>query len=452
MQALLNSVAERAGRYLEAMEHRAVAPSPEAVQRLAELDIPLPKKPTRPEDVLEVLDEIGSPATVATNGGRFFGFVIGGTLPAALAANWMAGTWDQNVGLYVASPIAVTLEQIALRWLLEIFDLPRACAGSFVTGAAMANFTGLAAARHSVLKKVGWDVEANGLFGAPEIMVVIGEEAHPTLIKAFGLLGMGRDRVLKVPVDDQGRMRVDKFPKLSGPSIVCVQAGNVNTGTFDPIKKICALAHDTGAWVHVDGAFGMWAAASPQRAHLTMGVPDADSWATDAHKWLNVPYDSGLAFVRNADDLRAAMAFSAAYLPEGEHREPLQYTPELSRRGRGIEVWAALLSLGRDGLTDLIERTCRHATYFAEGLNAAGYEILNDVVINQVLVTFGDAETTRRIIADIQSDGTCWCGGTEWQGRVAMRISVCSWTTTGEDVRRSLEAILRIAARHSKDK
>lgn len=449
MRELLNSTATRASRYIEDLKERSVAPKPSAVRRLADLNIPLPKIPTPPEQVLELLDDVGSPATMATSGGRFFGFVIGGALPAAVAANWMATAWDQNVGLFVASPIAVTLEQVALRWLLEVLHLPPTCGGSFITGAAMANFTALAAARHAVLKNAGWDVEANGLFGAPEIHVVISEEAHPTLIKSLGLLGLGRDRVTKASVDDQGRIRTDKIPTLAGPTIVCVQAGNVNTGSFDPIKKICALAHDAGAWVHVDGAFGMWVGAAPARAHLAAGIPDADSWATDAHKWLNVPYDSGLTFVRNPDALRSAMAFSAAYLPEGEHRKPLQYTPELSRRGRGIEVWAALLSLGRDGLSDLIERTCRHAARFAEGLQAAGYEILNDVVINQVLVSFGDPETTQKVIADIQSDGTCWCGGTEWQGRTAMRISVCSWATTEEDVQKSLDAMIRIARNRS---
>ena len=317
-----------------------------------------------------------------------------------------------------------------------------------MTGATMANFAALAAARHAVLARVGWNVEAQGLIGAPPIAVVVGAEVHPSLIKALGLLGLGRDRVLRVPVDGQGRMRADALPPLAGPTIVCIQAGNVNTGAFDPASEICRRAHSAGAWVHVDGAFGLWAAAAPARAHLAAGISGADSWATDAHKWLNVPYDSGLAFVRDPEALRAAMAVSAAYLPAGESRDPMDYTPEMSRRARGVEVWAALRSLGRAGLADLVERTCRHATRFADGLWAAGDQVLNDVVLNQVLVSFGDAETTKRVVAGIQADGTCWCGGTVWQGHVAMRISVSSWATTESDVERSLDAMLRVAAEH----
>lgn len=446
MDSLLKEVAGRAARYLEGLGERTVAPTPAAVERLSGLGGSLPEAPTTPETVLRLLDEIGSPATVATAGGRFFGFVIGGSLPAALAANWLAGAWDQNAGLMVASPVAGALEEISLGWLCDVLALPAQCAGAFVTGATMANFTALAAARHAVLEGAGWDVEAEGLIGGPPITVIVGEEVHPSLLKALGLLGLGRKRVVAVPVDGQGRMRSDAFPRVAGPTIVCIQAGNVNTGAFDPAKEICALAHASGAWIHVDGAFGLWAAAAPQRAHLVEGFSDADSWATDAHKWLNVPYDSGLAFVRKPEILRSAMSVTAAYLPQSEQREPSQYTPELSRRARGIEVWAALLSLGRTGLADLIERTCRHATRFADGLKRAGYRILNEVVINQVLVSFGEEAVTRRVIAALQAEGTCWCGATVWQGQAAMRISVSSWATTDEDVERSLDAMLRIAA------
>ena len=394
-----------------------------------------------------MMDEIGSPATMAMAGPRFFGFVIGGSLPVTLAANWLASAWDQNSALYNVTPATARLEQVALRWLIELFGLPENCSGAFVTGATVANFTALAAARHAVLERAGWNVEADGLFGAPPITVVIGQEAHPTLIKSLGLLGLGRNRVMRVPVDGQGRMRVDALPALTGPAIVCVQAGNVNTGAFDPIGAICQQAHAEGAWVHVDGAFGLWAAVAPSFAHLADGMQQADSWATDAHKWLNVPYDSGLAFVRNASALPAAMAITADYLPtDSPYRNPADYTPELSRRARGVEVWAALRGLGRLGLAEMIERCCRHARRFADGLSAAGYAVLNDVVLNQVLVSFGDAETTQRVIAAIQADGTCWCGGTVWQGHTAMRISVSSWATTEDDVERSLKAMLRIAA------
>ena len=449
MAELLHDAAARAIRYLDGIGTRSVAPSPESVARLAAFDEKLPEDSTDPADVLALLDEIGSPATVATAGPRFFGFVIGGSLPVTVAASWLGTSWDQNAGLFAATPVGAALEETALRWLLETFSLPASCGGAFVTGATMANFTALAAARHALLERAGWDVESDGLFGAPPVTVVVSEEAHPTLFKALGLLGFGRKRVTTVPVDAQGRMRADALPPLSGPTIVCIQAGNLNTGAIDPAVEICAAARKAGAWVHVDGAFGMWAAAAAERSLLVAGVADADSWATDAHKWLNVPYDSGVAFVREPEHLRAAMTLTAAYLPVSEHREPSQYPPELSRRARGIEIWAALRSLGRSGLADLIERTCSHATRFAEGLRAAGYEILNDVVLNQVLVSFGDDETTNRVVEGIQADGTCWCGGTVWQGRKAMRISVCSWATTAEDVEQSLAAMLRVAARET---
>lgn len=451
MVHLLETTAARVIRYLNDLNEREVAPTAEAVARLERFDEPLPEEPSDPREVLDTLDEIGSPATMGMAGPRFFGFVIGGSLPAALAANWLATAWDQNTALQQVTPATATLEQVALRWLLDLLRLPPACAGAFVTGATVANFTALAAARGAVLRRTGWNVEADGLFGAPPITVIVGEEAHPTLLKSLGLLGLGRQRVVRVPVDDQGRMRAEALPPIEEPAIVCVQAGNVNTGAFDPIADICQAAHEAGAWVHVDGAFGLWAAAAPSRAHLTAGVERADSWATDAHKWLNVPYDSGIAFVRDADALRAAMAITAEYLPtDTPYRNPSDYTPELSRRARGVEVWAALRQLGRAGIADLVERCCQHAQRFAEGLHAAGYEILNDIVLNQVLVSFGDAEATRRVIEGIQSDGTCWCGGTEWQGRTAMRISVSSWATTTADVERSLEAMIRVAREHTK--
>jgi glutamate/tyrosine decarboxylase-like PLP-dependent enzyme len=425
-----------------------VAPSSEAINNLMRFREPFPRQAADPHAVLALLDEIGSPATVASAGGRFFGFVTGGSLPAALAANWLAGAWDQNAFSFASSPAAVVLEEVALGWLIDALALPAGCGGAFVTGATMANFTALAAARNAVLRRFGWDVEAEGLFGAPEVKVIVGAEAHPTLLKALGMLGLGRKRLTTVPVDGQGRMRADALPVLntSEPTIVCIQAGNVNTGAFDPAGEVCAAARAASAWVHVDGAFGLWAAASPERAHLTIGVAEADSWATDAHKWLNVPYDSGLIFVRHPESLRAAMSISAPYLPQGEVREPMQYTPEASRRARGVEVWAALRSLGREGLAALIERNCRYAARFAEGFKAAGYEVLNEMSLNQVLVSFGNEEATRRVVAGVQADGTCWCGGTIWQGRAAMRVSVSSWATTDEDVELSLEAILRIAS------
>jgi glutamate/tyrosine decarboxylase-like PLP-dependent enzyme len=443
---LLDSAATRATRYLREIQDRPVAPATDAIDRLAVLREPFPDGPSEAGDVLALLDEVGSPATMGIAGPRFFGFVIGGALPAALAANWLASAWDQNAAFNSPTPAVSVLEAVALEWMCEIFGLPDGTAGAYVTGATMANFSALAAARHAVLAGQDWDVEADGLFGAPPTTVVIGEEAHPTLIKALGLVGFGRNRLVRVPVDGQGRMRVDALPPLSPATIVCTQAGNLNTGAFDPLRAIAERTHEAGAWLHVDGAFGLWAVAASRRAHLADGVELADSWATDGHKWLNVPYDSGLAFVRDAGALRAAMAVTADYLPaEPDVRNPSDYTPELSRRARGVDVWAALRSLGRSGLDELIERNCRQATRFAQGLSGAGYEILNDVVLNQVLVSFGEPAETQRVIAAVQDDGTCWCGGTVWQGRTAMRISVCSWATTDDDVERSLAAILRVA-------
>ena len=441
----LDLAATRALAYLETVNSRRVAPPPSAVLDLAQLEEPLPEEPGDALCVLDLLDRVGSPATVANAGGRFFGFVNGGALPVSVAATWIASAWDQNAALRVMSPAAAALEDVALRWVRDALRLPPECGGSVVTGASMANLAGLAAARHALLERSGWDVESDGAFGAPPLTVVVGDEVHASLLKALGLLGLGRKRLIRVPADDQGRMRADRLPALDDRTIVCMQAGNVNSGAFDPAVAICRRAREACAWVHVDGAFGLWAAASPRYRHLTEGFDLADSWATDGHKWPNVGYDCGVALVRNAAALRAAMAISTAYFNPGELREPSNFTPEMSRRARGVELWAVLKSLGRKGLAELIERTCRHARRFAEGLRAAGYEILNEVVINQVLVSFGEPDVTRAVIAKVQSDGTCWCGGTEWHGRPAMRISVSSWATTEEDVEMSLAAIRRIA-------
>ncbi len=449
VRELLRSAAARSIDYLEGLDARPVAPRRAALDALRRLDEPFPDRPTDSEAVLALLDDVGSPATVVNAGGRFFGFVNGGALPVSLAASWLAAAWDQNAGLAVASPVAAALEHIALRWLVEALRLPPAVGGGLVTGATMANLTALAAARHRLLRRQGWDVEGRGLFGAPALTVVVGAEVHVSVLKALGLLGLGRDRVVRVPVDGQGRLRASEMPPLSETTIVCIQAGNVNTGAFDPATEVCAQARAAGAWVRVDGAFGLWAAAAPTRAHLTAGVDQADSWATDAHKWLNVPYDCGIVLCRDPAHLRAAMSMTAAYLEQGPGREPNQYVPEMSRRARGIEVWAALRALGRAGLADLIERTCRHAARVAAGLRAAGFEVLNEVVVNQVLVSFGDDATTQRVVAGVQDEGTCWCGGTVWHGRAAMRISVSSWATTEADIDRSVAAIVRVAGREA---
>jgi glutamate/tyrosine decarboxylase-like PLP-dependent enzyme len=441
----LDFAEQRARAYLRRVRVRKVYPGEAAVSALTRFQETMPASPSRPVDVVRMLDELGSPATVATAGGRYFGFVIGGTLPASLAASRLVSTWDQNAAFRVMSPVAAEIEEVVLGWMCEVFGIEPGCEGGFVTDATAANFTALASARHALLARSGWDVAANGMFGAPPIEVVVGEEVHASVLKALNLAGFGQKRVTTVPADGQGRMRADRLPKLKKNSLVCIQAGNVNTGCFDPATEICEWAHESDAWVHVDGAFGLWAAASPKYAHLVSGFEQADSWATDAHKWVNVNYDCGVVLARDAAALRTAMTISAAYLQPGALREPANQTPDASRRARGVELWAALKSLGKTGLGELIERTCAQAKRFAAGLREAGYEVLNDVAINQVLVSFGSAEATREVIRRVQEDGTCWCGGTVWQGKTAMRISVSSWATTDEDVEQSLAAILRIA-------
>ena len=449
MKTLLADASERATRYVMGVGGRRVAPSPEDTARLEAFCKSCPEAPCDPAQVLALLDEVGSPATVASTGGRYFGFVTGGTLPVALAAHWLAGAWDQNAAYRTMSPVAATLEEVTSEWLRDLLGLLPSCGVGFVTGATMANFTCLAAARHALLERKGWNVEEDGLFGAPPLTVIVGDEVHVSLLKALALLGLGRSRVIRVPTDSQGRMRADALPPLDNQTILCIQAGNVNTGAFDPAEGICSAAHLSNAWVHVDGAFGLWAAVAPQRAHLTAGFHQADSWATDCHKWLNVPYDSGLAVVREPEFLCSAMAANAAYLQTSDGRDSSHYTPESSRRARAVEVWASLCSLGRQGLADMIEHNCKLAYRFAELLKHGGCRILNDVVLNQVLVSFGNAALTKRIIAEVQREGTCWCGETEWQGHTAMRISVSCWATTDNDVEQSARAILRIATLES---
>ena len=438
--------AERGATYRESLSDRPVAPSGDAVDAAVSFVEPMPVEGTDDEAVLAMLDDIGSPATMSMAGPRFFGFVIGGSLPVSVATNWLTTVWDQNVGMHEVTPATSTLERVSMDWMLELFGLPVDAAASFVTGATVANFTSLAAARNRIYSDIGWNVEADGLIGAPPVTVIVSEETHPTVFKSLGLLGFGRNRVVRAPVDDQGRIDLGRFPTVSGPTIVCTQAGNVNTGAFDPVGEICAIAKPKGAWVHVDGAFGLWAAASPDRSHLCSEFAAADSWATDAHKWLNVPYDSGIAFVRDTAALKSAMSITAEYLmTDTEFRNPSDFTPEFSRRARGVDVWAVLKSLGRMGLAEMIDRCCSNARRFAAGFDEAGFEVLNDIVLNQVLVSFGDDATNRRIIDEIQKEGTCWCGITVWQGKPAMRISVSNWSTTEADVDLSLGAIIAIA-------
>jgi glutamate/tyrosine decarboxylase-like PLP-dependent enzyme len=440
--ALLADAGQRARSYLSAIRDRPVTPPPAALAALGRLDFPLPSDGLDPAAVLRMIDEAGSPATVATAGPRYFGFVTGGALPVAVAVSWLLAAWDQNAALSVMSPVGTRLDDVALRWVVELLGLPSGTGGGFVTGATMANVTCLAAARDAVLSRAGWDAAGLGLVGAPPVQVVAGAEAHATVGKALGLVGLGRDRALRLPVDDQGRIVPSSLPRLAGPAIVCLQAGNVNSGASDPFVPLIEWAREHGAWVHVDGAFGLWAAAAPSLAGEVAGMAGADSWATDAHKWLNTTYDCGIALVRDPGALRAAMRADAAYLPSGESREPMLFTPQSSQRARGAEVWAVLASLGRSGVASLVEGNVTLARRLAAQLIAGGVEVLNEVRLNQVVARFGDDDRTNTVISAIQRDGTCWCGPTVWQGRRAMRISVSNWATTEGDIDRSARAIL----------
>lgn len=439
--------------FLKRLPDRPVGPRVTADDLRAALGGPLPEVGEEPMAVLEHLARGADPGLVAMPGPRYFGFVIGGHLPATLAADWLTSTWDQNATLYATSPANSVAEEVSAGWLLDLLGLPASASVGYVTGGQMANFTCLAAARHAVLERAGWNVEADGLYGAPEVDVVIGEDAHVTILVALQMLGLGRQRVKRVACDDQGRMIPDALREVlrgcDGPLIVCAAAGNVNTGSFDPFEEIVPQVHERGGWVHVDGAFGMWAAATPELRHLVRESAAADSWAVDAHKWLNVPYDCGLAIVAHPGAHKAAMNATAAYVAAATEpvRDPFDFTPEFSRRARGFTVWAALRSLGRQGVADLVERCCALARRMEGRLRGQpGVEILNDVVLNQVLVRFhGSDERTRETIRRVQEDGTCWLGGSVWHGRAVMRISVSNWSTTEADIDVSAEAILRAA-------
>jgi glutamate/tyrosine decarboxylase-like PLP-dependent enzyme len=449
---LLARAQAHATAFLRDLPERFVGARASRDELIAALDAPLSTQGENAAAVLDLLAAQAKRGASACAAPRYFGFVVGGSLPVALATDWLVSTWDQNAGIHVISPLAAALEEIAARWLLELFDLPRESGVGLVTGCQMAHFTCLAAARHGVLRRAGWDVEADGLHDAPRIHVVASAEAHVTVDVALRYLGLGTRALVPVESDEQGRMRADRLrdvlPALQGPVIVCAQAGNVNTGGFDPLEEIAEIARAHDAWLHVDGAFGLWARASAERSELARGIELADSWATDAHKWLNVPYDSGVAIVRHANDHRAAMTSTAAYLIQtgGAERDAVDWCPEFSRRARGIPVYAALRALGRDGVAALVDRCCARARQFAELLSAEpGVRVLNDVVLNQVLVRFGDDDhTTQRVIAGVQQDGTCWASGTTWHGLAAMRISVSNWATSEEDVTSSAAAMLRV--------
>ncbi len=453
---LLRATAERAIAYRAGLGDRRVGARPglTADELRARLGGPLREGGEDPAGVVDRLVANVDDGLVAMSSPRYFGFVVGGSVPAALAADWLVSTWDQNVFAYLSSPAASVVEEVAAAWLVELLGLPPTTSVGFTTGATMANFTALAAARHAVLRAAGWDVEEDGLIGAPPVQVVVGEHVHASMVVALRLAGFGRRRARRVAVDGEGAMRAGELRRTlaalpPGPTIVAAQAGEVNTGAFDPLDEMAdAVRERPGAWLHVDGAFGLWAAASPELRHLAGGIERADSWATDAHKWLNVPYDTGVVFVRDAAAHRAAMGVSAAYLPPapGDERDPFDYVPEMSRRGRGLVVYAALRSLGRQGVAALVESNCAVARRMADRLaRSERVDILNEVVLNQVLVRFGDSdETTRAVIRHVQDEGTAWAGGTTWDGRLAMRISVSNWATTPEDGDRAVDAILDV--------
>jgi glutamate/tyrosine decarboxylase-like PLP-dependent enzyme len=447
---ILERVLEEATGFLDGLSGRRVAARTEVEGVAAALRRPLPDEGVEPLEVVEELIAGAEPGLVAMPSGRFFGWVIGGVLPATLAADWLTSTWDQNAGMLASSPAAAGAEWVASEWLLDLLGLPRNSAVGFVTGAMIANFTCLAAARHDVLRRAGWDVEGDGLHGAPSVTVIVGEERHETVDVALRFLGLGEQRSIVVPADDQGRIRLDALTDTlaqvgNNPLIVCLQAGNVHSGAFDPIAAAVDLAHQYGAWVHVDGAFGLWAAASAQYRHLVAGVERADSWASDAHKTLNVPYDSGLAIVAKAEVMYAAMGVHAAYLIEDERPDPFSTVPEFSRRARGFTVWAALRSLGRHGVAEMVERFCRHARRFAAGLaEMDGVRVVNDVVFTQVCVSFGADEVTREVAARLLKEGTAWMTPSTWHGQAVLRISVSNWRTTDEDVDRTLTAVRRV--------
>jgi glutamate/tyrosine decarboxylase-like PLP-dependent enzyme len=435
--------AELAEEHLAGIADRRVGAALSYEDAVAALDEPLPEHGEDPVAVIEHLAATAGPATVASPGPRYFGFVTGGALPAALAADWLASAWDQNAFSRVSSPAAAAIEAVVERWVLEALDLPHDAVVGVTTGATTANFVGLAAARHAVLERVGWDVEADGLIGAPEIRVLVGEQVHASLLSALRYVGLGADRAERVPTDDQGAMRADALELDDRPTIVCAQAGEVATGAIDPLGAIAGVVREHGGWLHVDGAFGLWAAASPRYRHLTAGAERAHSWAVDAHKWLNVPYDGALSIVADSAPVRAAMGMRASYLPDEEGREPIDYVPESSRRARALPIYAAMRQLGRSGIAELVDRCCALARRAAAAMEQLdGAQVLNDVVLNQVLVRFGDSDdVTRGVIEHVQNGGEAWLGGTVWNGQAAARVSVSNWSTTEADIDRLAAAL-----------
>lgn len=446
LEALLQQAHDYALQYISSIDQRRVYPAKDDIARLASFDEPLAEAPCNASDLLSLLHLKGSPATVAQTGGRYFGFVNGAVNPAPLAAKWLADVWDQNPALYVMSPTVSRLEKVCEQWLVQLLDLPEDTALGLVGGSSVSILCGLAAGRNELLRRMDWEVNAKGLFGAPEIRVLVGAQAHAAVFKALALLGLGRDRVEIVTADKQGRMRADCLPELDQRCLLITQAGNVNSGAFDPIDEICDRARRADAWVHVDGAFGLWAGASARKRSLYAGVNKADSWSADAHKTLNAPYDCGIILCRQRGALASAMQASASYLQWSEDRDNMIYTPDMSRRARAVELWATMKSLGRSGIEALVDQLCDHAVYFADRLRALDFKILNDVVFNQLLVACESPAVTRGTLEHIQHSGECWCGGAVWHGEPVIRVSVCSWRTSKDDIDRSINAFIEARA------
>ncbi len=453
-QKLFDYVLTAARDFEHGLDSRRVVPAKQDVENLQAFVEPLPTHGTQALDVIKKLHELGSPAATLTRSGRFFGFVVGGTHPVSIAANWLASAWDQNAALPILGHTAAKLEEVAADWILEMLDLPRQCGVGFVSGATMAGFTALCAARYRLYKRMGYDLKRCGIRNAPKIRFVVSDDIHPTNIVALQYMGYGTDELEFVPTDDQGRMKVNEMPPLDASTIVIAQAGNINSGAFDPFSEICALAKRVDAWVHVDGAFGGWLKLSRKRRHLTAGMELADSWSLDCHKWLNVPYDSAIAICRDAQAMQECFGISASYLIDTGARVPSHFTPELSRRARGIDIWATLKHLGANGFTDIIDTCCDHALYFSKELEKLGFTILNDVCINQVVFCLpeqdgGDQERRlKEVMKRVQDAGNAWFGQTTWQGRNAYRMSICSAATKAEDLDVALSAI-RSAVRHT---
>lgn len=429
--------------YLDKVSDRKVYPGEIALSGLSKFDEPLSQESADVEEMLRMLHEFGSPATVANTGGRYFGFVAGGAFPPVMAVKWLADVWDQFAPLYVASPIMAKLESVCEQWMNELLGLPANCAMGLVSGTSMATLCGFAAARNELLNRASWDVNARGLFGAPPIRVVLGAEAHSSVFKALALLGLGKERVELVPVDEQGRMIASKMPALDSNTLLVLQAGNVNSGSFDPIDELCDQANAAGAWVHVDGAFGLWAAASARFKHLTKGMEKADSWSVDGHKTLNTPYDCGVVICKKRDALVSAMQASGDYILYSDKRDGMLFSPDMSRRGRAVELWATLKLLGKNGVEELVDGLCDRAEQFAQLMKTEGFNILNEVVFNQVLVACESPEQTTAVLAQLQQDGECWCGSGKWHNTMVIRVSVCSWATTEEDIDRTVKAFVK---------